>query len=822
VTTATPWTTRPPYFLTLGITADGLKALGVPQALRDRMPRVFIEGPADSGRAARNGDTGECDPTHWELGRPEQPVHLLVSLYADADVPASVAEFDRRRLQLQAALRPGGVEQVTCHATRALPDKKVHFGYRDSISQPRIAGVVPDTDADLQPRSSPGEFLLGADYVSIYGGSSLGLKPAQLCQNGTFAAVRVMDQDVEAFEQLLDQGAQKTGLDREWVAAKLMGRWRDGTPLSQAPLAAHDGTPPASGQGSDFNAFDYAPSAAHPDVPDDAQGRVCPVGSHIRRMNPRSGFSAGAPYSHRLIRRGMPYEVDGADGKTRRGLYGMFLCADLDRQFEFLLQEWANGDIAALGLRGTQDPMGGAQTKDATFRIAMEDGSTVTLENVPRLVKTRGSIYVLLPGLTALRTIARGFDAGDGGAAPGPVFVEFDDGTRMRFWPDAFDPKDPRFLANPYPFYAAFRKAAPVSLVKHGDYRSWWVFSHELVTEVCEDESLFLKEPPDSRKDDRGLFFMDPPRHEQVRRMMDPMFARAIEGADDVAREQADAAIRDILRGGATFDLIPSYSNRVTRNVFMKMFGVPEWQWSFLGAQVDLILKHFDQMLPTLERAPAAAASTVVMGIFLAGQAFCPHAASPELYCQLVQAKRQGQLAESELVKTALHFALGGYLSTDFLVGTAIHNLLSRPGALGEYLHAGDAGRTAALEELMRFDAPFQLADRFAAQDTVLAGRQLRRGDRVSVVYGAANHDEAVFAQGDDLQIARTIRPGANYVFGHGIHRCIGAPLAPKVARIAIDTLLARLPQLALAHGVPQRYQDPYYRGFSSLLLLHR
>ncbi|HVE52537.1 MAG TPA: hypothetical protein VNB23_04075, partial [Ramlibacter sp.] len=552
VSDAQRWQQRPLYRLNVGITHAGLRAIGVPGAMRDALPQAFVQGPVQ--RAAANGDAGESAPLYWELGGPFQRVDMLVSLYAYAG-ENSVEEFETRDLQLQGWWKRHGVRLVHMHEAEALPDDEVHFGFREGFSQPRIAGVAGQQGADLQPLASAGEFLLG-EYASIYGGKSIDGLPPQLCTNGIFAAVRLLAQDVPAFERMLDDARTRTGLDRDHVAAKLMGRWRNGTPVTEAPNPPQSGVLPFRVKALQYNAFDYAPSQQHPNIHDDHDGLRCPVGAHIRRMNPRSALVAGSPYSHRLIRRGMPYgpRWAGKDDGRSRGLYGLFLCADIERQFEFLVQEWANGDTAASGMRGTRDPVVGSQQGGGAFLIPVQGGTPHRID-VPRLVTTRGSVYLLMPGLDALRFLAAGvgFVQEDVSQEPGPLVVR----TRgvktedLRFRPDAFDPKDPHFLADPYPFYAQFRQHAPVALVQHRKYRSYWVFSHALVTQVCDDKELYLKRPR-GEKGDRGLFFMDPPRHTEVREALNPMFDASRHPVPTTARHEAAQALADILAGGPT------------------------------------------------------------------------------------------------------------------------------------------------------------------------------------------------------------------------------------------------------------------------------
>ena len=287
-----------------------------------------------------------------------------------------------------------------------MPDGQVHFGYRDGIAQPRIAGVPGHAPRDMQPLCEPGEFLLGKDYRNQYDGNFLGELPHQLGDNASYGAFCVLRQEVRAFDDFIKLAGKRYNLGQELVAAKLMGRWRDGTPLVLAPDA------PREMSDESINAFDYAPGDDHPAFYDDRDGMRCPIGSHIRRLNPRGALVMGKPYNRRIIRRAMPYgpPFDPAlvDDGHERGLVGYFICGDLEMQFEFLQGVWANEDLSTSGLHGTRDPILGAQPPEGgKFVIRTADSrDPVTLDDLPRLVNTRGRVYTMLPGMAALRFLA--------------------------------------------------------------------------------------------------------------------------------------------------------------------------------------------------------------------------------------------------------------------------------------------------------------------------------------------------------------------------------------------------------------------------------
>ena len=224
-----------------------------------------------------------------------------------------------------------------------------HFGYRDGFAQPSIEGGLPPLLPDVLPKAPAGEFLFG--YPSQYTDFTYPVpEPAgQLGHNGSFVAFRILAQDCHGFEQFLVDAGRQTGLDPELVAAKLCGRWRNGVPLALSPERA-DGPVPIE----KLNSFDYVPTDAVPDAYDDRRGYRCPIGSHIRRMNPRNSTVAGnSGLKRRIVRRGLPYgpayDARHPDDGIERGLLGLFIGVSLKDQFEFLMSDWANKGAFAPG-----------------------------------------------------------------------------------------------------------------------------------------------------------------------------------------------------------------------------------------------------------------------------------------------------------------------------------------------------------------------------------------------------------------------------------------------------------------------------------------
>jgi deferrochelatase/peroxidase EfeB len=302
--------------------------------------------------------------------------HALLSVFFAHD-EAPLIEVATRALRT--AFAKSGVTELASYDAAALPNQAVHFGYRDGISQPHIAGVPSKRSPDMQPQSSAGEFILGAGYTNQYGGNFIGDLPTWLCNYGSYSAVRILEQDAAGFEQLLADVAARFDVDPEWVAAKMMGRWRDGSPLTLTPHAPDPKMPAER-----INKFDYAPSLAEPTYYDDYDGMRCPIGAHARRLNPRSALVTGKPHSRRLIRRGMaygpPFDPAHPQDGIERGLFGFFVCGDLEMQ----------------------------SASGGTFVIPRPGGLAPISFYVPRLIHTRGGLYTFLPGMAALKNLAQG------------------------------------------------------------------------------------------------------------------------------------------------------------------------------------------------------------------------------------------------------------------------------------------------------------------------------------------------------------------------------------------------------------------------------
>jgi deferrochelatase/peroxidase EfeB len=391
VSSGAPWDTKPDSCVNVAFTYAGLNALGLPAESLKSFPDDFTQGAVS--RASLVGDSGDSSPANWKGGLAGPDVHILVLVFAQ-----DVAARDTASAGLR-ALWSGALSEISVHDADMLPGKVAHFGFRDGFSQPNIDGGLPNPVTDILPPAPTGEFLLG--YPSQFSQFTYPVpQPPQLGLNGSYLALRILAQDCAAFEQLLAGAPGKYGISGEKLAAKLVGRWRNGVPLALSP-ETDTPDPPIPLEG--LNKYDYL---------DDLKGYRCPVGSHMRRNNPRSSpIAGGSGVNHRIVRRGLPYgppfDPDKPDDGIERGLLGLFIAVSLKDQFEFLMTQWVNGSLFAAGLSGTKDPLLGDNSGGSgKFIIPVPGAPPTVVTGFSRLVQTRGAAYAFLPSLPALQFIA--------------------------------------------------------------------------------------------------------------------------------------------------------------------------------------------------------------------------------------------------------------------------------------------------------------------------------------------------------------------------------------------------------------------------------
>lgn len=391
VPSAAGWTDDRDAWMGLAISFAGLQALGVPQASLDSFPLPFQQGMAQ--RAEQLRDTGSNAPEHWDDAFAPGACHIALTIYARDDAALAVA-LDKAMAELD---RSNGVTLIGQHAFGADADAKNPFGFRDSISQPFVAGSGVQPLPGQERAIAAGEFILGENSET---GKPVAMpEPPELGRNGSFVVLRKYESQAGAFNDFVRSEAQSEA-EQELLAAKLVGRWRSGAPLPLAPERddAALGADPQRNNGFDFS--------------HDPRGLVCPHASHMRRLNPRdSQLSILTDVNiHRIIRRSSTYgpkwrpELTAQDDNGERGIYFIFISARAYDTIEFLQQEWVNrGNFIDLGTE--RDPVVGLHEAPGTFTIPQQPVRR-RIDGVTTFNRLRGGEYLFMPSLGALRWIA--------------------------------------------------------------------------------------------------------------------------------------------------------------------------------------------------------------------------------------------------------------------------------------------------------------------------------------------------------------------------------------------------------------------------------
>jgi deferrochelatase/peroxidase EfeB len=487
------------HAIILALGATGLEKLHLPAESLATFPPAFIDGMASASRARILGDEHSNAADKWDWGGPTQPVDGVLLLYA-----VSETAITDLRQRMETCLTDRGHRSVVDVEFVTLPDKDAParerdraklepFGFVDGISQPIIRGTYKSfRAADPIHLVEPGEFILG--YPDNRGNLPAGPTLAathdsdnilpiaaspqhgfarpivsdarDLGRNGTFLAVRQLEQDFAGFWDYCSDAAAQVqqrfpgwiNVTAEFIAAKLVGRWPDGSSLVRFPYQAgseqeeeHVMTRPSGGavmlrhavpsppppaaaaalqQASATKRTGRAPVPAQrtqkterniaitPDNDflfgaEDAQGLRCPFGAHIRRANPRESFDPGSEEQlaitnrHRILRVGRRYQPK--QGRND-GLFFMCLNADIERQFEFIQQTWLQSPSFSALTRERDPILGSRHTTDASraddgFTIPTRD-APVRLRSMPEFVRTLGGGYFFIPGKSLLRYLA--------------------------------------------------------------------------------------------------------------------------------------------------------------------------------------------------------------------------------------------------------------------------------------------------------------------------------------------------------------------------------------------------------------------------------
>ncbi len=395
----------------------------------------------------------------------------------------------------------------------------------------------------------------------------------------------------------------------------------------------------------------------------------------------------------------------------------------------------------------------------------------------------------------------------------------------------ACDPRNPAFYQNPYTFYDALHASTPT--VRWTDYGHWCFaafddvnalfrdkrFGRQILHVATRDELGWPEPLPHTRNFDAAdrysLLYLEPPDHTRLRLLVNRAFvSRQIERLRPRIEALAHGLI-DAFRPRGEVDLISAYATPIPVIVIADMLGVPrDMADQLLDWSHRMVAMYMFGRDETVER-DADAAAKAFSGYVRELAAKRRGDLRDDLISHLLEAESQGdKLTEDELVSTVILLLNAGHEATVHQTGNAIKSVLES-GLDQKSLFADGPAAAATVEEALRFDAPLHMFTRYALEDIEYKGIELRKGDVVGLMLGAANRDPARFTDPNAFTPSRTDQ--ANVSFGAGIHFCIGAPLARLEMQIALKVLFERLPGLHLLEQ--PRYRDVYhFHGLEHLL----
>ncbi|MBD9358052.1 Dyp-type peroxidase [Methylomonas albis] len=380
--------------INLAISYSGLENLNLDKDSLYSFELSFREGMHSEHRSALLGDRGSNDPSTWDWGSGANCIDMLFILFSKNETIHKASQkyhekaFKGAGLSIVQHLDAGEKKQDANGFTLE------HFGFADGISDPIVDGF-PTTSGTGE--IATGEFLLG--YPNQYDGKltkipQLGSAGTAFGKNGTYLVLRQLKQDVGKFWAFMEEEAARQGITADYLAAKFVGRWKSGAVVEP-------------NQDSDPNKVDNSFNFSK-----DPHGQGCPMGSHIRRANPRAvGLGATEEEAlkvanrHRILRRGRSYgnflENPAKDDGQERGLLFICLNANIERQFEFVQHTWING-VKFAGLYDENDPLIGSGVPENRNFTIQDEPLRRRVCGFQQFVTTKGGSYFFLPSLSAL------------------------------------------------------------------------------------------------------------------------------------------------------------------------------------------------------------------------------------------------------------------------------------------------------------------------------------------------------------------------------------------------------------------------------------
>ena len=307
----------------------------------------------------------------------------------------------------------------------------------------------------------------------------------------------------------------------------------------------------------------------------------------------------------------------------------------------------------------------------------------------------------------------------------------------------------------------------------------------------------------------------DPPDHTRIRRVVQPLYdARLVHRAQAYTAEVADELLDKMVEDNPeSVDLIPAFIAPLMQRFIGYLFDTPpEWTAQLGGWSQDILsFLELEQDDPVYQRGYQA----FNRFLFYFASRFQERCPTTPILDRLRDAHHQARLTEEELTAQSVLLYVAGHTTTQDLIGNALYQIL-QDHPLQDRLKRDPSRISDLVQETLRYEPPGQYFVRWAHEDMDLLGQRISAGQRILLMVAAANRDPRVFENPHQFDMDRA--PNHHLSFGHGIHHCVGALLAPRIAQTAIEKLLARVPQLYPCAGSPPQWKTTFmFRGLHSL-----
>jgi cytochrome P450 len=373
--------------------------------------------------------------------------------------------------------------------------------------------------------------------------------------------------------------------------------------------------------------------------------------------------------------------------------------------------------------------------------------------------------------------------------------------------PFVYDPASVQFPARAYEIYRTLRDAHP--LYRNEERGTWALSRYDDVRQAAADTATFSSERTSISMGLQPMIQqMDPPRHDALRSLLWKAFTpKRVAALEPRMRELASGLIDDFAERGRC-DLLHEFASQLPSLVIGELIGIPpERRKVFLQWTEALITANPEH---EWETNPFAAIYEEFAGLLEARRSV----RQGDLMSALIDAELDGQkLSQEELLGFCFLLVVGGNDTTTNLIANGAVLLARHPEQRAELIR-DPALIPGAVEEMLRFDSPTQALPRRATRDVVLHGATIREGEEVSLVWGAANHDERRFPDPERFDIHRD--DNRHLALGHGVHFCMGSHLARLEGRVAFEELLTRMPGYAL-EGEPAWQASAWARAYASV-----